>query len=240
MNKDKKVVLITGASRGIGAETAKLLAENNYFVCINYHSNKEKAVELAKNIYEFGGSCELFQADISKEECVFEMVNSIRKSYGFIYSVVNNASYNSTYDNFENIKSEEFKKIFSVNVYGIFFVIKHTIPHMKLLKNGVIINISSESAIYGGNYISPYAASKGAINSLTKGLSRELAKHNIRVNVVSPGIIDTHLHHNENIILSIPLGRMGHPLDVAHAILWLISDHASYISGIVLSVNGAR
>lgn len=243
---EKKLALITGASRGIGSETAKLLARGSHFVCINYHKSKDEAESVASCIRQSGGECATLGADVSKEDEVIAMVNEIRERYGYISCLVNNAGYTSACQNLEDVSCDEFHRVFSVNVYGTFFAIKHAVSHMKHLGKGAIVNVSSECATYGGNRITTYAASKGAVNSLTRGLARELASSSIRVNAVSPGIIDTGMHstkteaHLDGVVQSIPFRRMGRPEEVAQVISWLLSDSASYVSGAIVPVAGAR
>ncbi len=243
---DKKLALVTGAGKGIGAETARLLARNGYFVCINYHTSADGAEEVASCIRQSGGRCATVCADVSKEDEVIAMIEYIRETYGYVSALVNNAGYVSSRGRLEEVSCAEFHKIFSVNVYGVFFAIKHAVGHMRHLGQGAIVNVSSEAATYGGRMIAAYAASKGALNSLTKGLARELAASHIRVNAVSPGVIDTRSPREETegqmdgIVESIPFRRMGKPEEVAQVISWLLSDLASYVSGAIVPVAGAR
>jgi len=243
---EKSLVLITGASKGIGAETAKLLAQGGHFVCLNYHRSEDEAEGVASCIRRAGGECVTLRADVSKEDEVIGMVNDIRDKYGDLSYLVNNAGCVSACQDLDEMSCDEFHRIFAVNVYGTFLAIKHAVGHMKRLGRGAIVNVSSESATYGGHRITAYAASKGAINALTKGLARELAPYHIRVNAVSPGIIDAGANQartecrREEAARSIPLGRMGRAEEVAQAISWLLSDAASYVSGAVVPVAGAR
>lgn len=243
---EERLVLITGASKGIGAETAKFLARGSHFVCINYHMNRDAAEDVASHIRRSGGRCATVCADIGQEDEVKAMIEGIRERYGYILCLVNNAACVSTRKSFEDISYDELHRIFSVNVYGAFLAIKHAVGHMRHLGKGAIVNVSSEAGTYGGNMIAAYAASKGAINSLTRGLARELAASNIRVNAVSPGVIDTRADCEETeskmdeVVKSIPFCRMGKPEEVAQVISWLLSDSASYVSGAVVPVAGAR
>jgi len=243
---EKRLALITGASRGIGAETAKRLALDGYFVCLNFHRSKDEVEGVASYILQSGGQCAMLCADVSCEGDVVGMLDDIQDRYGYVSCLVNNAGYVSACQNLEDMGCDEFHKVFAVNVYGVFFAIKYAVRHMKHLGKGAIVNVSSESAAYGGSRISAYAASKGAVNSLTKGLARELAPFHIRVNAVSPGVIDTAAtrekteSRRDEMIRSIPLGRMGKPEEVAEVISWLLSDSSSYVSGAIVPVAGAR
>jgi NAD(P)-dependent dehydrogenase (short-subunit alcohol dehydrogenase family) len=243
---EEKLALITGASKGIGAATAKVLARRGHFVCINYHESKDAAEDVASQIIQSGGRCVTVGADISKEDDVKAMIEELRERYGYLSYLVNNAGYVSTRKSFEDISGDELHRVFAVNVHGPFFAIKYAVGHMRHLGRGAIVNVSSEAATYGGNMIAAYAASKGAVNSLTKGLARELAASGIRVNAVSPGVIDTRANREETdgqvngIVESIPFRRMGQPEEVAQVISWLLSDAASYVSGAIVPVAGAR
>lgn len=243
---EKRIALITGASRGIGAATAMRLALDGCFVCLNFHRGKDEAEEVASSIRQSGGQCATFCADVSCEDDVVGMLNDIQSRYGHVSYLVNNAGYVPACGPLEEMSCDEFHKVFAVNVFGVFFAIKHAVGHMKHLGQGAIVNVSSEAATYGGNRITAYAASKGAINSLTKGLARELAPFHIRVNAVSPGVIDAGANRQETesrreeMARSIPLGRMGTPEEVARAISWLLSDLSSYVSGAIVPVAGAR
>ncbi len=242
----EKLALITGAGKGIGAATAKCLARSNHFVCINYHESEDAAEDVASHIRQSGGRCATVCADISNEDEVKAMIEDIRQRYGYLSYLVNNAGYVSTRKSFEEISCDELHRVFAVNVHGTFFAIKHVAGHMRRLGQGAIVNVSSEAGTYGGNMIAAYAASKGAVNALTKGLARELAASNIRINAISPGVIDTRADREKTegqvggIVESIPFRRMGKPEEVAQVISWLLSDSASYVSGAIVPVAGAR
>ncbi|MCP4613773.1 MAG: SDR family oxidoreductase [Planctomycetes bacterium] len=243
---NKNIALVTGASRGIGAETAKKLGEQGYFVCVHYYKNLRLAENIAGCILKAGGSADVIQADISKEAEIVEMFEFIDKDYGSISALVNNAGTNGGFLVSEEISMNILLPVFSLNVFGVFICIREAVKRMKKTGKGSIVNISSEAARFGGQKLTHYAASKAAINAATIGFARELAPDNIRVNAVSPGIIDTDAQKNisnerrKKIEKSLPFQRMGKPEEVSKTIAWLLSDDASYISGSIISVSGAR
>ncbi len=239
-----KVALITGASRGIGAATTKLLAKHGYKVCINYLSNKEKAEAIVK---EIGNNAIALKADIGKEEDIISMFNEIEKKLGKITALVNNTGINEKVGSgkIEEITLDAIERTMAVNFTGTVLCCREAIGHMKKT-GGAIVNVTSQAAKFGGNNMAIYAASKAAVEAMAIGLAREVASYNIRVNCVSPAIIDTDAHKDiteerkSYIKQSLPMGRMGTPEETAEAIAWLLSDKASYISGVVLPVTGAR
>ncbi len=243
---NKNIVLVTGASRGIGAETAKVLGEVGYFVCVHYYKNASLAENVVEYILKAGGSADVTQADISKEAEIVEMFERIDKQYGSISALVNNAGSNGGFLVSEEISINNLLSVFSLNVFGVFICIREAVKRMKKIGGGSIVNVSSEAARFGGHNLTHYAASKAAINAATKGFARELAPFNIRVNAVSPGVIDTDAHRDiskkrrETLKHSLPMGRMGEPGEVAKTIAWLLSDDASYVSGSIIPVSGAR
>lgn len=241
---DKKIALITGASRGIGAATAKLLATQGYAVCINYNANADAASELVNDIQKQGGKALAIQADISIEAEVKRLFNEVDQKLGKVTALVNNAAITNN-QGIDELDSALLQQIFATNVYGSFWCCREAISRM-LDHGGAIVNVSSEAAKFGGQRITAYAASKAAISTFTLGLAREVAKHNIRVNAVSPSVIDTEMHHGipaerlSALQNSIPMGRMGSPAEVAQTIAWLLSDQASYLSGAIIPITGAR
>lgn len=240
----KKIAIITGASRGIGAATAKLLATQGYAVCINYNANETAAAQLVQNIQQHGGHALAIQADISIEAEVKRLFNEVDQKLGKVTALVNNAAITNN-QGIDELDSILLQQIFATNVYGSFWCCREAIQRMQD-QGGAIVNVSSEAAKFGGNRITAYAASKAAISTFTIGLAREVAKYNIRVNAVSPSVIDTEMHQGiptERLTAlqnSIPMGRMGSPTEVAQTIAWLLSDHASYLSGAVIPITGAR
>jgi NAD(P)-dependent dehydrogenase (short-subunit alcohol dehydrogenase family) len=241
----RKIAIVTGASRGIGAATAKLLASHDYAVCVNYKTAKDKADELVNAIKRNQGSAIAVKADMSSESDIINLFATVDKELGPVSVLINNAGTNGGICEVENMTAECLQSVFATNVFGTFFACREAVKRMKA-QGGSIVNISSEAAKFGGNKLSHYAASKAAINTFTLGFAREVAPFNIRVNTVSPGVIDTEIHHASpqdriaNLLKTLPMGRMGTPEEVAEMIAWLVSDKASYISGAILPVTGSR
>lgn len=240
-----KTAIITGASRGIGAATARLLAHRGYAVVVNYSHSREAAERVVKDIAEARGKAIIVKADMGVESEVVSLFGAVYREFGAVDVLVNNAAISPSYA-VEDTQYAVLENLFRINVFGVFIACREAIKYMKKGKGGAIINVSSEAARFGGNKMSHYAASKAAINTFSIGLAREAAANNIRVNVVSPGIIDTDVHVSATperlaaIKASLPLGRMGKAEEVAETIAWLASDEASYVSGSLLSVAGAR
>lgn len=243
---NKNIVLVTGASRGIGAETAKVLGGLGYFVCVHYYKNESLAKNVVEHILKAGGSAGTIQADISDEAEIVAMFERIDKEYGSVSALVNNAGSNGGFLVCEEISTNNLLPLFSLNVFGVFICIREAVRRMKKAGKGSIVNVSSEAAKFGGHNLTHYAASKAAINTATIGFARELAPCNIRINAVSPGIIDTDAQkeisneRRKTIEKSLPFNRMGKPEEVAKTIAWLLSDEASYVSGSITSVSGGR
>jgi NAD(P)-dependent dehydrogenase (short-subunit alcohol dehydrogenase family) len=241
-----KVALITGASRGIGASTALLLAKNNYDVAINYLENKDKAEEVANQARKFGVKAIVVKADLGSEQEIVDMFLTIDGKLGAINALVNNGGISSGSQPIEKIDFNYLEKIYKTNVFGVFICCREAIKRMKQENEGAIVNVSSLAAKLGGFKMSAYASSKAAISNFTIGLSKEVAEFGIRVNDVAPGAIDTdtqkgipenRLNHLNN---SIPLKRMGTAREVAEAIFWLLSNKSSYVTGSTLSVTGGK
>lgn len=242
----KKIAIVTGASRGIGAAVAKLLADNGYAVCVNYLNAKDQADKVVNAIKSKNGQAIAVKADMSQEADILKLFEVVDQELGCINGLVNNAGINGGICEVENITIDNLQAVFRTNVFGTIIACREAVKRMKQNGGGSIVNISSEAARFGGNKIAHYAASKAAINTFTIGFAREVAPFNIRVNSVSPGVIDTEMHHTSppdriaNLLKSLPMGRMGAPAEVAELVNWLLSDKASYISGSILPVTGSR
>lgn len=230
-----KVVLITGASRGIGREIAKTLSKEGYKVIANYNKSEEQAKELQKD------GIDIFKADISKREEVRNMVKFVLEKYKKIDILINNAGI-SNGKMFTDVTDEDWNKIINTNLYSVFCTTQEILPNMINRKQGCIINISSIWGIVGASCESIYAISKAGIDAMTKSLAKELGPSNIRVNSIAPGIIDTDMNKNftekeiENIKNEIPLEKIGKTIDIAKCVKWLIEDE--YTTGQVISING--
>ena len=235
----KKTVLITGASRGIGCETAKLFYENNYNVVINYKNSKDKAEKLA---LELPGTLAVY-ADVSNPEDVNDMFKKANQAFGGIDVLVNNAAVSHT-DVFGDVTYNRWREIFATNVDGVFNCTKAVLPYMINQKHGKIINISSIWGLTGASCEVAYSTTKAAIIGFTKALAKELGPSNICVNCVAPGLIDTDMNKNideetlKQLIEETPLEKIGTPRDIANSILFLASDLSDFITGQVLSPNG--
>lgn len=246
-----RVLLITGGSRGIGAATARLAASRGYSVCINYRTNSHAAAALVADIEAGGGRATAVQADVSSETDVSRMFVTCDRQLGTMSALVNNAAILEAQTRVEKIDRARLERIFATNVFGAFACAREAVRRMSTRHGGAggaIVNVSSVAARLGsaGEYVD-YAASKGAIDTLTVGLAREVADEGIRVNGVRPGFIYTEMHASggepgrvERVSSSIPMRRGGSAEEVARAILWLISDEASFTTGALIDVSGGR
>jgi len=244
----KGVVLITGGSRGIGAATSIKLIEEGYQVCINYRKNKIAAERLINKITQRGGKAISIQADISIEKEVIKMFSEIDDKFGRITGLVNNAGIIGGASNLAEMSYERIKRIFEVNVIGTMLCSKESIKRMSTKyggKGGNIINISSGASKLGSpNTYVDYASTKGAIDTFTIGLAKELAEENIRVNAIRPGFIETEIHQIANrlqeVVKSIPMKRIGKPEEIAETIAWLLSNKSSYTTGAIIDISGGK
>lgn len=240
---ENKVAVITGGTRGIGLEVVKLFSENKAKVIL-FGSKKESVDSAILKLKKENIDVKGYFPNLNDQNEIEEVFNKIYKEYGKIDVLVNNAGISAN-KKIEDTTIEEFNKIIDLNINAVFNVTKAVVPYMKKQNEGVILNTSSMVSIYGQPSGVGYPASKFAVNGLTKSLARELGSYNIRVNAVAPGIINTDMVSNlpkeviEPLVKTIPLGRIGQPKDVANAFLFLASPLASYITGAILSVDGA-
>ena len=231
------IVLVTGASRGIGREIAKNLAQKGYKVIANYNKSEEQA----QNLQRENQNIEIYKADVSKREEVKQMVEYILNKYGRIDVLVNNAGISEN-KLFTDVTDEDWKKIINTNLYSAFCVTQEVLPNMIHNKSGCIINISSIWGMVGASCETVYSIAKAGIDAMTKSLAKELGPSNIRVNSIAPGIIDTDMNKNltqediQNIENEIPLQRIGKTIDISKCVEWLIHDQ--YTTGQIISING--
>ncbi len=243
LNLENKIVVITGGTRGIGLEVVRSFAKEKAKVIL-FGSKKESVDKSLATLNEEGLKAEGYFPNLNSYEEIEEVIKKVITKYGQIDVLINNAGISAN-KKIEDTTSEDFESIMSLNVNAMFNVTKAVVPYMKEKKEGVILNTSSMVSIYGQPSGVGYPASKFAVNGLTKSLARELAPFNIRVNAVAPGIINTDMVASlpkemiEPLIKTIPLGRIGEPKDIANAFLFLASPMASYITGIILQVDGA-
>ena len=248
---DSKLVVITGGSRGIGAESAILAAQKGWNVVITYRAQLSDAEAVIKNIIKLGKRALAIKVDIANEQDIYNLFNTVDKEFGRLDALINNAGIIATISSFVDISPERIRDVFNVNVVGSFICAQEAVKRMSINsggKGGTIVNISSAAARIGSpNEFIDYAASKGAIDTLTLGLSKEVASQGIRVNAVRPGLISTDLHADagdkdrpEKLKEFIPMQRAGKPSEVANSIVWLISEEASYVNGALLDVTGGR
>jgi NAD(P)-dependent dehydrogenase (short-subunit alcohol dehydrogenase family) len=242
------VMIVTGGSRGIGAATARLAATRGYAVCVNYRKERGAAEALAR---ELDGKAIAVAADVAEEADVVRLFETVDRSLGPVTALVNNAGIVDLGSRVEAITPARLQRMFAVNVFGSFLCAREAVKRMSRRhggKGGVIVNVSSIAAKLGGagEYVD-YAAAKGAIDTFTVGLAKEVGADGIRVNAVRPGIIRTEIHLSsgdpgrvERIGAVAPLGRPGEAEEVARAILWLASDESSYMSGALVDVSGGR
>ncbi len=245
-----RIVMVTGGSRGIGAAAARLAAEQGYDVCINYNSNCEAAEAVATDVEKAGQQALVVQADTSKEADVLRLFETCDKQLGTLDALINNAGIVGHMTRMEDMQADAIDELFGINVRGYFLCAREAVRRMSTKhsgKGGTIVNTSSAAAyIGGGGEWIHYAASKGATDTMTFGLAKEVAKEGIRVNAVQPGLIETEIHATgmanrlEVMTPMVPMGRTGSAEEVAEVILWLLSDAASYVTGALVPVSGGR
>jgi len=246
-----KVVLITGGSRGIGAASALLAARQGWAVAVNYASNSLAADEVVRQIQQAGGQAITVQADVADEAQVLAMFGKIDAKFGRLDGLVNNAGVVDRTTRVDAMTLERLRRMFEINVFGSFLCAREAVKRMSTRHGGMggaIVNLSSVAARLGGpgQYVD-YAAAKGAIDTFTVGLAKEVATEGIRVNGVRPGIIDTDIHASgglpdraRDLAPQVPVQRPGTAEEVAEAIVWLLGDNASYTTGALLDVAGGR
>ena len=246
-----KVLIVTGGSRGIGAATAKLAVAQGYKVCVNYLINQQAAEAVVAEIHASGGTALAMQADLSVEAEIVELFQRVDKELGAVTALVNNAGILETQSSLLDMNEGRLQRVFAANVIGPMLCAREAVKRMSVKlggKGGAIVNVSSAAARLGaaGEYID-YASSKGALDTFTIGLSKEVADQGIRVNSVRPGFIYTDIHASggepgrvDRIKDSIPMKRGGQPEEVAQAILWLLSEQASYATGTFIDLAGGR
>jgi len=246
-----KTILITGGGRGIGAACALLAAARGYQVCVNYHSDSEAAAGVVRAIEAAGGTAFAVQADVADEGAVERMFALADERLGPLDALVNNAGVLARQTRVEQMDAARINRILATNVTGSFLCAREAVRRMSTRhggRGGAIVNLSSRAAVLGAaNEYVDYAASKAALDALTIGLAREVGNEGIRVNGVRPGLIATSMHASggepgriERLQSTVPMGRGGSPDEVAKAVLWLLSDEASYMTGTIIDVSGGR
>lgn len=246
-----KVLIVTGGSRGIGAATAQLAATRGYSVCINYLGRQDAAASVVADIEKNGGKAIMVQGDTANEADVLRLFKSCEKQLGPVTALVNNAGITGPCSRLVDLSADDLQRVLAINIGGYFLCAREAVKRMSIRSGGsggAIVNVSSRASTLGGpNEWIHYAASKGAVDTLTIGLGKEVADESIRVNAVSPGLIETELHANagmpdrvERLTPGVPMKRAGSAAEVAETILFLLSDAASYITGTCVEVSGGR
>ncbi len=248
---EPQIMIVTGGSRGIGAATARLAAQRGYDLCINYLGNTEGAEAVVRDVEAAGQRAIAVQADVSKEDQVERLFETVDSELGTLTALINNAGITGPSSRLDAVEAETLQRVLDINVLAVMLCSRAAVRRMSTRYGGTgggIVNISSVAASLGmgGDYVW-YATTKGAIDSLTIGLANEVAREGIRVNAVAPGLVATDIHigandptRPERLGPTVPLGRCGEPEEIAEPILWLLSEAASYTTGAVLRVGGGR
>src|SRR5690349_5624946 len=249
-DKNPGVMIVTGGGRGIGAATSRLAARRGFAVCVNYKSNGAAAESIVKEIRASGGKAVAVAGDVAREADVVRMFDAARE-LGTVTSLVNNAGILERQCRLDEMETRRFERVFATNVIGLLICSREAVRRMSTRhggKGGTIVMVSSMASRLGspGEYVD-YAGTKGAVDSITTGLAKEVAEEGIRVNAVRPGVIKTEIHASggepgrvDRVKLAVPMKRGGEPEEVALAILWLLSDESSYSTGALLDVSGGR
>jgi NAD(P)-dependent dehydrogenase (short-subunit alcohol dehydrogenase family) len=244
-------LIVTGAGRGIGAATARLAATRGYAVCVNYRDNRAAAEAVVAAISKAGGTAVAVAADVAKEADVLRLFDESAARLGSLAALVNNAGILEHHMRLDEMSAGRLERVFATNVVGAFLCAREAVRRMSTKHGGAggaIVNVSSVAATLGSpNEYVDYAASKGAIDTLTVGLAKEVALEGVRVNGVRPGVIHTEIHASggepdrvERVKAAVPMRRGGTPDEVARAILWLLSEESSYCTGTSIDVSGGR
>lgn len=250
MTEPKGVIVITGAGRGIGAATAKLAAAR-YDVCVNYRNDRDSAEAVVEAIEREGGRALAVRADVTVEDDIVRLFVTVDRDLGRVTALVNNAGILERHTRVEEMDAGRLTRVLAANVTGPFICAREAVRRMSTRyggSGGAIVNISSIASRLGSpNEYVDYAASKAALDALTIGLAKEVAEDGIRVNSISPGVVYTELHASggeparvDRVKESVPMKRGGQPIEVARAVLWMLSEEASYVTGSVLEVSGGR
>ncbi|MDB5069904.1 MAG: gdhI [Candidatus Eremiobacteraeota bacterium] len=245
------VLLVTGASRGIGASIARRAAAAGYDVALTYADDREAALRVAADVEAAGRRALVIRADVAREDHVVAAFEEVDRTFGTLDAIAINAGITGRFGRVEDLDAETLQRVLAVNVVGAFLCAREAVRRMSTQRGGsggAIVVVSSRAAGLGspGEYVH-YAASKAAVDTMTLGLAKEVSREGIRVNAVAPGLIDTEIHARggrpervAQIAPTVPLGRIGTPDEVADAVLWLLSDAASYITGAIVPVSGGR